>query len=547
MKTIGIVPKLAFVLRTLDPNRAVISSFLPEVVFETRLFVPNLPAALVFLEITYVSESQGNGLAPKPVAPDTYQLPLALTSGAEADSIRVNTPGSILASLTTAAGPTILHDATAREDFRQALLSLIETSGTLSTSATAEDQSSAAMLQGHASSAFLAARGTGPLPGRTGSAEQSNTSILYDQRLILKLFRRLQPGENPDTEIGRFLTEVAHFPRIAPFLGEIRGQRSAEGESTTLAMLQGLVQNEGDGWSFTLEELARFYEGVVTCPPPDDTGASASFLTSLAHDPAARIPHLAREHAGLYLEAAALLGRRTAEMHLALATPTQDAAFAAESFTPQALAADASRAEAQVARSLDALRQTFNGLADESTSDSAALILSRRVQLLDRARALSAVPPDQAGLRTRIHGDYHLGQVLRARGDYIILDFEGEPARPLVERRAKQSPLKDVAGMLRSFSYAAFSGLDHFVQRHPNTLRTLEPWAQLWQNAVSTEFLHAWRSTIAQSAALAPPPEQAHQLLSAYLLEKAMYELLYELNNRPTWVRIPLAGVLALP
>jgi maltose alpha-D-glucosyltransferase/alpha-amylase len=140
-----------------------------------------------------------------------------------------------------------------------------------------------------------------------------------------------------------------------------------------------------------------------------------------------------------------------------------------------------------------------------------------------------------------------LGQVLRTRGDYVILDFEGEPARPLAERRAKQSALRDLAGMLRSFSYAAYSALDHFIQRHPGAQRSLESWAQLWENAVSTEFLAAWRSAVAINPHLTPQPRQAHRLLNAYLLEKALYELLYELNNRPAWVRIPLAGILALP
>jgi maltose alpha-D-glucosyltransferase/alpha-amylase len=251
-------------------------------------------------------------------------------------------------------------------------------------------------------------------------------------------------------------------------------------------------------------------------------------------------------------------------MHLALATPSDNPAFEPEPFTPEALAADAARIDAQIARSLNALKRAFNTLPDSEalTTDSAALILSRRIELFARAHAITqpligigsggAAPQPTAeasGLRTRIHGDYHLGQVLRAHGDYVI--FEGEPARSLAERRAKQSPLKDVAGMLRSFSYAAYSALDHFLQRHPGTGKSLEPWAQLWQNAVSTEFLNAWRTTIAPPNApaphLTPQPQQAHRLLNAYLLEKALYELLYELNNRPTWVRIPLAGILALP
>ncbi|MDP9050480.1 MAG: alpha-amylase, partial [Acidobacteriota bacterium] len=360
----------------------------------------------------------------------------------------------------------------------------------------------------------------------------------------LKLFRRLQPGENPDTEIGRFLTEVAHFPRIAPFLGEIRGQSSPSAEPTTLAMLQGLVENQGDGWQFTLDELSRYYEAVSTLPPPADLGTASTFLDEPS---TAKITAQAREHADFYLHAAALLGRRTAEMHLALATPTDNAAFAPEPFTAADLEADADRIYAQMAHTLDALKRAFNTLPDELATDSAALILSRRLDFLRRSRAITKAPPEEAGLRIRIHGDYHLGQVLRARGDYVILDFEGEPARSLAERRAKQSPLRDVAGMLRSFSYAAYSALDTYTQRHPGLAKSLEPWAQLWQNAASTEFLTAWRTTIAANPHLTPQPLQAHHLLNAYLLEKALYELLYELNNRPAWIRIPLAGILALP
>ena len=536
--------------------------------------LPGTPAALVFVAITYA-----DGLPDAP--PDIYQLPLAITTGPEADALRAASAASILASITTSSGPAILHDATAREDFRQSLLALIETEATLAATSTDlvntspalgsssglqpagrqlnEDgasalglpvSNSAPTLAGHRSSAFAAARGAGPLTARTGSAEQSNTSVLYDQKLILKLFRRLQPGENPDTEIGRFLTEVAHFPRIAPFLGEIRGSRggsdSRPGEQTTLAMLQGFVENEGDGWAFTLDELARFYESVATLPMPVDTGSAP---TLLAEPTSAGIPADARTHAGLSLDAAALLGRRTAELHLALATPTDNSAFAPEPFTLELLAADTARIRAQIALTLDALKRAFNTLPDSEalTIDSAALILSRRIQLFTRAFALAEIPPQDAGQRIRIHGDYHLGQLLRTRGDYLILDFEGEPARPLAERRAKQSPLRDVAGMLRSFSYAAYAGLDSYLQRHPGAAKSLEPWSQLWQNAVSTEFLNAWRTTVAANPHLTPQPLQAHRLLNAYLLEKALYELLYELNNRPTWVRIPLAGILALP
>jgi maltose alpha-D-glucosyltransferase/alpha-amylase len=490
--------------------------------------------AIVFLEIIY-----GDGVV------DTYQLPLCISSGAEVERIRESSASAIIATLDTSTGPAILHDGAADEGFRQRLLTLIERNGDL--------PSAMGRVKGRKSAAFDAARSEGSLPARTGSAEQSNTSILYDGKLILKLFRRLQPGENPDTEIGRFLTEVAHFTPIAPFLGDITSSGGPDEEPTTLAMLQGLVQNEGDGWQWTLDELSRYFDSCATCPTPQDVGSFPAF------DRDSGVPAAADEHAGLYLKNAAHLGRRTAEMHLALATPTDDPAFRAESFTAEDLTRDAARIETQITNSLEALRRGMVGFPSaasessdsESLSDLAALILSQRRELLARARRLIAVDPALAGKRIRIHGDYHLGQTLRSKADFVILDFEGEPARSLEERRMKQSPLKDVAGMLRSFSYAAYAGLNAFTQRRPlatgQDARPLEQWTKLWVNAVSTEFLNAYKATIVSEAGLFEDPVQAQAMLNAYLLEKALYELLYELNNRPAWVRIPLLGILALP
>jgi len=492
--------------------------------------LPGLNAVLVFLQLTYDDDST-----------NIYQLALTITTGEAAETIRASDPASIVATVSTSNGPAVLHDAVAREDVRQAILNLIE--------ANAELPTRNGVLVCHHSSAFTEIRGTDPLPARTGSAEQSNTSILYDAKLIMKLFRRLQPGENPDTEIGRFLTETAHFPRIAPFLGEIT-LKPEDGEPTTIAMLQSLVENEGDGWQWTLDELSLYYDSVATLPAPQDLGTPPSFLSRSESTSESESSKSAREHAALYLDAAALLGRRTAEMHLALATPTHNPAFMVECFTTADLVAEADRIDAQLSLTLSALRRSMSQLT-ETTVDNAALVLSRRIELFARARAIASATPADAGQRIRIHGDYHLGQVLRSRSDYVILDFEGEPARSLAQRRAKQSPLKDVAGMLRSFSYAAYAALNAFAQRRPpNTeadAKNLEAWATLWQNAVSTEFLRAYQITINETDPnLIPQPAQSQRLLNAYLLEKSLYELLYELDNRPTWVRIPLAGILAL-
>ena len=397
-------------------------------------------------------------------------------------------------------------------------------------------------LDARASTAFGSFCGGPRLASRVGSAEQSNTSILYDKKLILKLFRRLQPGENPDVEIGRFLTEVARFPRIPAFLGDISFCPEG-GQRTTIAMLQGLVANHGDGWQWFLDQLPGFFGAVSSLAAP--ATAPAGFENP-------QEPHrAAMEHAGAMMEAAALLGRRTAEMHLALAAPTDDGAFAAEPFTPEDLARDARRIDTQIMTALDALKAKLPSLAD-LIADDAALLLSRRRELLRRAHAIEGI--QAAGKRIRIHGDYHLGQTLRTEdedgaGDFVLLDFEGEPARPLVERRQKQSPLKDVAGMVRSFSYAAFSGLDGFLAENAARLVNAEgltAWANLWQNSASAAFLKAYGTTIGASRDLIPSSEQAQSLFTAYLMEKALYELLYELNNRPTWLRIPVGGILSM-
>jgi maltose alpha-D-glucosyltransferase/alpha-amylase len=263
------------------------------------------------------------------------------------------------------------------------------------------------------------------------------------------------------------------------------------------------------------------------------------------------------------MDGAALLGRRTAELHLALSSSTNDPAFAPVRTSKGDLETDARQIEAQIRSALDALKSKFATL-DDATSDSAGLLLSQRTKLIERSRGITQIAA--AGKRIRIHGDYHLGQTLRVKsnsdgssasgGDFVLLDFEGEPARTLAERRRKQSPLKDVAGMLRSFSYAAFAGLKKHSEEHPDAAGPaaadrLNGWARAWQNAAAAEFLAAYRETIGakQNAAthdLLPGTDEAQKLLDAYLLEKALYELLYELNNRPAWLHIPIAGILSL-
>jgi maltose alpha-D-glucosyltransferase / alpha-amylase len=560
---------------------------------------------------------------------DTYQLPLAISTGNQADTVTAQHPDSILTAMTSSSGVAVLHDATALENFRRMELMLVEKNAlvpftsmlvsgltraqqmpeddgaeeksapegktitppaasdssenrlpaqplplhvqpgaaaseprsvTTSTgiagperiqpresSATARNTANpTGTLRAHSSIAFRGMNTAAALPSRVASAEQSNTSILYGDALILKLFRRLQPGENPDVEIGKFLTEIAHFDRIPPFLGEISMTENS-GENTTIAMLQRLVANEGDGWTWFLSQLNRFYKDVAseTDPPVVTAYGYASATTALN-----RMPPAAQEAMG----AAAMLGRRTAEMHLALSCSASDPVFAPVPCSHDDLETDARQIEAQIRSALEALKSKFATL-DESVSDHASLLLSKRLELLKRSRSITELAT--AGQRIRIHGDYHLGQTLRTRpkdgtaGDFILLDFEGEPARPLSQRRRKQSPLKDVAGMLRSFSYAAFAGSKAFqdedaVGSRQAVAGVLSKWAQAWQNCASEAFICGYRETVAKNHDLLPSPAETQILLDAFVLEKAVYELLYELNNRPTWIHIPIAGILSL-
>jgi maltose alpha-D-glucosyltransferase / alpha-amylase len=407
-------------------------------------------------------------------------------------------------------------------------------------------------LDARASTAFAAHQVEHRLPSRVGSAEQSNTSILFGDRLFLKLFRRVQPEENPDVEIGRFLTEVAHFVWIPPFLGEI-AISSPGSEKTTVAMLQGLVPNDGDGWEWFVNELSQWLAGVNGLPTPQVT-FGLKFATSRGAVP--------QDLAGarMSLDAAALLGRRTAEMHLALSSSTELPPFVPELMGTTDLDRDAERIEEQIRSTLDALKLKLSTLS-EGTCDAAGLLIARRPELLKKARTVTNL--EDAGQRIRIHGDFHLGQTLRTKagsgatgtksGDFVVIDFEGEPARSIEERRRKQSPLRDVAGMIRSFSYAAYTAVDrvlaggeHGGGGESKDRDTLTGWAQLWQHAASTEFLWAYGETAAMNPGLLPEPNSAQVLLEAYLLEKALYEVLYELNNRPDWLRIPISGILAL-
>ena len=370
------------------------------------------------------------------------------------------------------------------------------------------------------------------------TGEQSNSSVVYGDRLILKFFRRLEEGTNPEVEIGRFLTETAHYPHT-PALIAWQEYRPAENKPVTLAVLQSFIPNQGDAWRFTLKQVGLFYDAAKRFSG-EASRSNANQFTSDHKEP----PEFAREALETYLNLAGLLGRRTAELHRALASGTGDPAFAPEPFT------DEFQRQMQESRT-KLTRDTLRLLRDKASSlpaewrEKALEVAEREAEISRHFESILRRPLD--GRRIRIHGDYHLGQVLYTGSDFVIIDFEGEPARPLAERRSKQSPLQDVAGMLRSFHYAAFAPLSGDTNQNLNLAEAaagMEEWAQAWYSWVATRFLSEYFLVSRNADYLPSDQSQMERLLQMFVLEKAIYELGYELNNRPAWVGIPLEGIL---
>jgi maltose alpha-D-glucosyltransferase/alpha-amylase len=396
-------------------------------------------------------------------------------------------------------------------------------------------------LVGVPARSFLALRGSNfDLKPTVLDVEQSNTSVLFGQRLILKLFRRLEAGVNPDVEISRFLTEETDFDRLADYGGHIE-YRAEGAESITLGLLQRYVVNEGDAWQFTLDQVNQYFERAAAAVSAGiEIPVAPGSLLQMACGPISQRSH---ELIGSYLETARLLGQRTAELHVALASRTDDPQFCPEAFTLPYQ---------------KSLLQSFHNLTDNvfeklsthlpqvapNTHALAALVLGHKSQVMQifaliRGKLLSAQ-------RTRIHGDYHLGQVLWTGRDFVIVDFEGEPSRPVSARRSKSSPLKDVASMIRSLHYATHRAMIHTEDKVSQTAtlsRELEIRADHWLYWSASAYLQAYLRTATGASFLPKDPAELQGLLYVFMLEKAIYELGYELDHRPDWVTLPLQGI----
>jgi trehalose synthase-fused probable maltokinase len=374
--------------------------------------------------------------------------------------------------------------------------------------------------------------------------EQSNTSINYGGKLMLKFFRRAEEGISLDFETGIFLTQKAGFKHTPEVAGCIEYRRAGH-PPVVLGVLQGFVRNQGDAWNYTLRNLEGYFDRVSEFNelPPGDSTTPASLLELAASQP----PPFARETIGAYLSSVALLGRRTAEMHLALSSDSSDPQFAPEPFSFEDWRSACDSMEQLTGQAFRLLKERSGFLAPPVREQSQR-VLSRKQEVVSRFRRLLILPVTVQ--RTRLHGDYHLGQVLFTGTDFVIIDFEGEPERPLAERRDKGSPLRDAAGMLRSFHYASSSALRRVsapaIHSGPIHIAHLDRWRRYWKTWVSAQFLNGYLETAGKTAFLPQDLNQLEGLLNIFLIDKAVYEVIYELKNRPDWVTIPLEGILEL-
>lgn len=370
--------------------------------------------------------------------------------------------------------------------------------------------------------------------------EQSNTSVVYGQHFIIKLFRRFEPGANPDLELGRFLTERG-FPNIPPVLGSVE-LRLPRQEPSTLAILQRYVPNRGDAWTYAIESLGRFFEQVLARPsrPQECEAREPRTLLQLAAEP---VPPLAMELADTFLADVWLLGRRTGELHAALASNEEDPAFAPEPMTVLSQRSTYQSMRSMAARVFPLLRRRLAHLPEASQEQARRVVeLEGEVQRMFAVLLHGRIDAQ----RIRCHGDFHLGQVLYTGKDFVFIDFEGEPLRPIGERRIKRSPLRDVSGMLRSFHYAAFAGLQGQGGAgliRPEDRARLVPWLRSWYRWVAATYLRSYLESAEGAGFLPCRRRDLEVLLNAFLLDKAIYELGYELEHRPDWVKIPLTGI----
>jgi len=447
-----------------------------------------------------------------------YFLPLAAIWSPAETELRQGLAPVTLAEMRQSRKEGALVDAFSQEGFPLAVFDAIRREATLPLEG--------GEIRCHKTSRFDPSAVPERLAVRRAAAEQSNSSVFFEDYGMLKLYRRLQPGPHPEVEMSRFLVESAGFANTPPLLAtlEIAVDGESGREEHALGVLFGFIRNQGDGWTQALNYLTRYL---------DDALISGGESPSALADPDVFFLMLARQ-----------LGIRTAEMHRALAEHAGNHPdFAPEPLCPEDTAEwrdDLANATAHMLSGLERERPSLPA----PTRDLADRVLTLRHGLFERI--LRLIPDTVEAQKTRYHGDFHLGQVIVVQNDFFIIDFEGEPARPLASRRRKSSPLRDVAGMIRSFDYAAVAAVRQLAEARPAAEPRMTQLAEAWRQRAVDGFRAAYRKTMRGCAAYPASKKQARDMTAFFILEKAVYEVSYELANRPAWVDIPLKGILGI-
>ncbi|MCD4781332.1 MAG: maltose alpha-D-glucosyltransferase [Candidatus Omnitrophica bacterium] len=476
---------------------------------------------LLVVHIHYASRGEEN-----------YLLPLSFIYSKEDKMIAQQYPESILCRLSVGGKDGILFDGVYDSSFHRLLLKMITNRKKIKNS-TSEIYG----LKGKKFSSIMK-HVTGQMNSHILKTEQSNTSILYDNVFFLKIFRKLDEGKNPDAEIIQFLTDDQKYKQIPPYAGVIE-YRQPRKEPVTIGLLQGYVRHQSDAWNFSLDHVKSYFDLILS----EVKGLRKKELTSSGSDVQNHLLTVEQMQDlvdDFYLEMVQLLGHRTAEMHLSLAAGSDHPDFKPESFS-LLYQRSVYQSMGSQARFVLRLLKKIIGALPVDIQGEATPVLAMEKQIYARLKLI--LQSKYSAKKIRIHGDYHLGQVLFTGKDFVIIDFEGEPARALSERRIKRSVLRDLAGMLRSFHYVVHATLLLNSTVREEDIFILESAAHAWYARVIDTFLSAYFDMIGKSEFLPRVKKDLDVLLKIYLLDKAIYELGYELNNRPDWIVLPLRGI----
>lgn len=493
-----------------------------EIVHHATIPLPEHSAVFFLIEVTYQS-----GL------PDTYQLPVAFASKTFAFRLQDTCPKSVISSMKIDGVDGVLYDALYGSELQEVLINYMANNHRIKLQHSQLIFSGNETLQNHIQEQEK-------IKSKVLSGEQSNTSIIYGNRFFLKIFRKVDRAINQDLEITKFLTEHTSFEHIPAFVGAIEWKY--EKDSLVVGMMQEMVESSGDAWVNMLDRLNDFNESILVSNTVLTTREKVgSLIEPVSYE---FIPEEFKELIeGSVAEQARLLGVRTGQMHQALASGTAFPDFKPEEYSLHYQRSLYAGLQSLVRGTFLNQRKNLQKLGDEVRKE-AEDVLGMKEEILEALRRIYKKKIDVT--KIRIHGDYHLGQVLFTGKDFVITDFEGEPARSYSERRLKRSPLRDVAGMIRSFHYAAYGSLFLDNQIRKEDFSKLMPFVEHWYHYMSGFFMKAYLETVEGSAFIPKNKEDLETLMTTFLLEKAIYELNYELNNRPDWVMIPLRGIKSL-